>query len=157
MHAKQVVNTIKGDPRLAHLLEKSRIKLQHNYKLPSPPTICEEWWDEAVRLIKKKNKTQPKFGLGYVHDDSTTSEDDGANDLWPVMCHMISVISNQEEECATYCDEDDNPYLTSYQPCSFCVAANAPKDMRNDPCWVAKIVPVMKKNGQVRVCVDFML
>jgi hypothetical protein len=85
MHAKQAVNTIRADPMLAHLLEKSGIKLQHNYRLPSPPTICEEWWDEAERLIKKKNKkgknkTEPKYGLGYVHEDSSTSEDDGVND-----------------------------------------------------------------------------
>jgi hypothetical protein len=78
------VNTIRADLRLAHLLEKSRIKLQCNYRILSSPTICKEWWDEAKRLIKKnkkgKNKTQPKFGLGYVHDDSTTSEDDAVND-----------------------------------------------------------------------------
>jgi hypothetical protein len=84
MPTKQAVNTIKADPRLAHLLKKSRFKLQCNYRLPSPPTICEEWWNEAERLIKKnnkkgRNKTQPKYGLGYVHEDSTTSEDDGVN------------------------------------------------------------------------------
>jgi hypothetical protein len=84
IHAEEVVNTIKADPRLAHLLEKSGIKLQYNYRLLSPPAICEEWWNEAERLIKKKNtkgknKTQPKFGLGYVHDDSTTSEEEGVN------------------------------------------------------------------------------
>jgi hypothetical protein len=56
MHAEQAVNSIKVDPRLAHLLEKFGIKLQLNYMLPSPLTICEEWWDEAERLIKKKNK-----------------------------------------------------------------------------------------------------
>jgi hypothetical protein len=58
-----------------------------DYQLPSPPAICEEWWLEAERLIKRKNKkgknkTQPKFGLGYVHDNSTTSGDDGVNDPW---------------------------------------------------------------------------
>jgi hypothetical protein len=44
---------------------------------------------------ERKNKTQPKFGLGYVHDDSTTSEDDVANDPQRVMCRMTSVTSNQ--------------------------------------------------------------
>jgi hypothetical protein len=85
MHAEQAVNTIRAGPRLAHLLEKFGIKLQRNYMLPSPPAICEEWWDEAERLIKRKNKkgknkTQPMFGLGYVHGDSTMSEDEGVND-----------------------------------------------------------------------------
>jgi hypothetical protein len=85
MHVEQAVNTIRADLRLAHLLEKFGIKLQHNYRLLSPPTICEDWWDEAERLIKMKNKkgknkTGPKYGLGYVHKDSSTSEDDGVND-----------------------------------------------------------------------------
>jgi hypothetical protein len=85
MHAKTAVNTIRADPRLAHLLEKSGIKLQHIYRLPSPPVVCEEWWDDAERLIRKKNKkgknkTQPKYGLGYAHDNSSTSEEDGVND-----------------------------------------------------------------------------
>jgi hypothetical protein len=85
MHAEQAVNTIRAEPRLAHLLEKSGIKLQRNYRLPSPPAICKEWWDEAERLIrrknkKEKNKTQPKYGLGYAHDNSSTSEEDGGND-----------------------------------------------------------------------------
>jgi hypothetical protein len=85
MHAEHAVNTIRADPRLAHLLEKSGIKLQCNYRLPSSRAICEGWWDEAERLIKRKNKkgknkTQPMFGLGYVHGDSTMSEDEGVND-----------------------------------------------------------------------------
>jgi hypothetical protein len=94
-----VVNTIRADPRFVHLLEKSGIKLQRNYRLPSPPAICEEWWDKAERLIRKKNKrgknkTQPKYGLGYVHGNSSTSEEDGVNDQQRVMCRMTSVTSN---------------------------------------------------------------
>jgi hypothetical protein len=58
MHAEHAVNTIRANPRLAHLLEKSGIKLQCNYMLPSSPTICEEWWDEAERLIKKRTRRE---------------------------------------------------------------------------------------------------
>jgi hypothetical protein len=119
MQAEQVVNTIRADLRLAHLLEKSGIKLQHNYRLPSPLTICEEWWDETERLIKKKNekgknKTEPRYDLGYVHEDSSTSEDDGVNDPRRVTCQVTSVTSNQPEECATFGEECGDPYLTSY-------------------------------------------
>jgi hypothetical protein len=142
------MNTIRGDPRLAHLLEKSGIKLQRNYRLPSPPTICEEWWVEAEKLIKKKNKKgknkiQPKFGLGYVHDDSTNSEDEGVNDPRRVMCRMTSVTSNQPEECATFGEECDNPYLTTYQPHSFCVAANARKGMRYEHYLLSRVVEAL--------------
>jgi hypothetical protein len=53
--------------------------------LPCDSVIRLPLLDEAERLIKRKNKKgknkiQPKFGLGYVHDDSTTSEDEGVND-----------------------------------------------------------------------------
>jgi hypothetical protein len=150
------VNTIRADPRLAHLLEKFGIKLQRNYRLPSPPAICEEWWDEVERLIKRKNKKgknkiQPKFGLGYVHDDSTTNEDEGINDLQRVMCRMTSVASNQPEECATFGEECDNPYLTSYQPRSLCVAANARKGMRDEHYLLSQVTEALNigEHGEV--------
>jgi hypothetical protein len=74
--------------------------------LPCDSVIRLPLLDEAERLIKRKNKRgknkiQPKFGLGYVHDDSTTSEDEGVNNPRRVMCRMTSVTSNQPEECAT--------------------------------------------------------
>jgi hypothetical protein len=116
------------------LIPPYSIKLR---RLPSPPAIYEEWWDEAERLIRKKNKkgknkTQPKYGLGYAHDNSSTSEEDGVNDQQRVMCHMTSVTSDQHDECDEFCEEDDNPYSTPYQPRSFCVAANARQGMRDE-------------------------
>jgi hypothetical protein len=42
IHAEQAMNTIRADPRLAHLVEKFGIKLQCNYMLPSSLAICEE-------------------------------------------------------------------------------------------------------------------
>jgi hypothetical protein len=147
-HVEQAVNTIRADPRLAHLLEKSGIKLQRNYRLPSPPAICKEWWDEAERLIKRKskkgkNKTQPKFGLRYVHDDSTTSEDEGVNDPRRVMRCMTSVTSNQPEEYATFGEECDNPYLTSYQPRSFYVVVNAHEGMRDEQYLLSRVIEAL--------------
>jgi hypothetical protein len=58
IHAKEAVNTIMVDPRMAHLLEKSGIKLQRNYRLPSPCAICKEWWDEAEKLIKRRTRRE---------------------------------------------------------------------------------------------------
>jgi hypothetical protein len=124
IHTEQVVNTIRADPRLVHLLEKIGIKLQRNYMLPSPPAICEEWWDETERLIRKKNKkgknkTQPKYDLCYAHGNSSTSEEDGVNDQQRVVCRMTSVILDQHEECDEFCEEDDNPTQRHISPVHF--------------------------------------
>jgi hypothetical protein len=156
MPTKQAMNTIRADPRLAHLLKKSRFKLQRNYRLPSPPTICEEWWNEAERLIKKnnkkgRNKTQPKYGLGYVHEDSTTSEDDGVNNPSRVMCHVTSITSNQHEECATFYEEDDNPYLIPYQPRSFRAAVNAHQGMRDEQYLLSQVIEALNTGEQGEV------
>jgi hypothetical protein len=56
------------------------------------------------------------------------------------MCRMTSVTSNQQEERATFCEEDDNPYLTSYQPRLFCVAANARQGMRDEQYLLSRVV-----------------
>jgi hypothetical protein len=48
------------------------------------------------------------------------------------MCRMTLVTSDQHEECDEFCEEDDNPYSTPYQPRSFCVAANAQQGMRDE-------------------------
>jgi hypothetical protein len=50
-----------------------------------------------------------------------------------------SVTSNQQEERATFCEEDDNPYLTSYQPRSFYVAANARQGMRDEQYLLSRV------------------
>jgi hypothetical protein len=118
--------------------------------------ICDEWWDETERLIKRKNKKgndkiQPKFALGYVHDDSTTSEDEGVNDPRRVMCHMTSVTSNQPEECSTFGEECDNPYLISYQLRSFYVAANARKGMRDERYLLSRVAEALNVGEQGEV------
>jgi len=52
--------TIKAEPRMARLLEKSGINLLRNYRLPSPPPICEEWWEEAEKIMRKNGKKKSK-------------------------------------------------------------------------------------------------
>jgi hypothetical protein len=61
------VTTMKVEPRLVSLLRNSGIELQRNCRLPSPPAICEVWWGQAEKIIKKKKKkVQPRYGLGYI-------------------------------------------------------------------------------------------
>jgi hypothetical protein len=56
---------------------------------------------------------------------------------------MTSVTTNQLEECATFGEECDNPYLTSYQPRSFCVALNAHKGMRDERYLLSQVVEAL--------------
>jgi hypothetical protein len=64
---------------------------------------------------------------------------------------MTSVASNQPEECATFGEECDNPYLTSYQPRSFCVAANACKGMRDEHYLLSRVVEALNIGEQGEV------
>jgi hypothetical protein len=68
-----------------------------------------------------------------------------------VMCRMTSVASNQPEECATFGEECDNPYLTSYQPRSLCVAANARKGMRDEHYLLSQVTEALNigEHGEV--------
>jgi hypothetical protein len=92
------LSTMKAEPRMVRLLEKSGIKLQRNYRLPSPPAICEKWWDQAEKLAKKKKKTQPKYGLGYIRSESSESEDELYDGTQHFMCHMTHVNDSQANE-----------------------------------------------------------
>jgi len=155
IHVEEAVNTIRADPRLAHLLEKSGIKLQRNYRLPAPPAICEEWWEEAERLIRRKNKNgkrraQPKYGLGYVHADSNSSEEDEFNDPRRVMCRMISVNSNQRDnEDSTSDEESNNP--CSYPLRSLCAAANAHQIASNEQYFLSRMYETLSLGEQGEV------
>jgi hypothetical protein len=90
---------MKAEPRMVRLLEKEGIKLQRNSRLPSPPSICEKWWDQAEKLVNEgKKKTQPKYGLGYIRSESSGSEDDDYDNVQRFMCHMTHVNNVQTKE-----------------------------------------------------------
>jgi hypothetical protein len=67
------------------------------------------------------------------------------------MCHVTSITSNQHEECATFCEEDDNPYLIPYQPRSFRVAANAHQGMRDEQYLLSQVVEALNIGEQGEV------
>jgi hypothetical protein len=67
---------------------------------------------------------------------------------------MTSVTSNQPEECATFGDKCDNPYLTSYQPRSFCVVANALKGVRDEKYLISWVVEALDVGEQGEVLDD---
>jgi hypothetical protein len=56
---------MKVEPRLVSLLRKSGIELQRNCRLPSPPAICEVWWGQAEKIIKK-NKRRSSQDMVWV-------------------------------------------------------------------------------------------
>jgi hypothetical protein len=64
---------------------------------------------------------------------------------------MTSVTSNQPEECANFGEECDNPYLTSYQPRSFCVAANVRKGMGDEHYLLSRVVEALNVGEQGEV------
>ena len=69
---------------------------------------------------KKTNQTQPKYGLGYVHSDSSESEGGNNNDPWRAMYHITSVVANtNDREGATSDNEDCTRvlYFTGHDPC----------------------------------------
>lgn len=70
---------MKAEPRMIRLLEKAGIMLGPNNRVPRPPSICEQWWSQAEILIKRKNKAQPKFGLGYHNIDTSDKGEDSVN------------------------------------------------------------------------------
>ena len=90
-NAEVASTTIKAEPRMARLLEKSGINLLRNCRLQPPPPVCEEWWEEAEKIVRKngkrRSKPRPKYGLGVISFDS---EDDEHDDPRRVMCHMAS-------------------------------------------------------------------
>jgi hypothetical protein len=62
---EEVLMTMKAEPRMIRLLENAGIALPQNKRMPPPPTVCEEWWAQSEDFVKRRGKTQHKFGLGY--------------------------------------------------------------------------------------------
>ncbi|XP_062213540.1 uncharacterized protein LOC133914453 [Phragmites australis] len=50
---EEIIGTLRVEPNMVPLLERSGIKLRRNQRLPSPPNVCEEWWSQSERLVKK--------------------------------------------------------------------------------------------------------
>ena len=79
-NAEVASTTIKAEPRMARLLEKSGINLLRNCRLQPPPPVCEEWWEEAEKIVRKngKRRSKPrlKYGLGFISFDSEDDEHD---------------------------------------------------------------------------------
>lgn len=120
--------SLKAEPKLVRLLENSGIKLQRNRRLPPPPAICEEWWEQAEEFIKRKCKDQPKYGLGYIPSEFSESEDEEDGDQC-VTCHVIHTDNDQylsDEEVGNII------YQTSHKPRSFAAAANARHGVKNE-------------------------
>ncbi|KAM0856129.1 hypothetical protein ACQ4PT_049321 [Festuca glaucescens] len=72
---EEALTTMKVEDRMIPLLRRAGILIQPNSRLPSPPVVCEEWWEQAEKLIKKGSNFHPKYGLGYHEEDSSDEEE----------------------------------------------------------------------------------
>lgn len=137
--------SLKAEPKLVRLLENSGIKLQRNRRLPPPPAICEEWWEQA-EFIKRKCKDQLKYGLGYIPSEFSESEDEEDGDQC-VTCHVIHTDNDQylsDEEVGNII------YQTSHKPRSFAAAANARHGVKNENYLLSQVHRAMNvKEGEV--------
>ena len=97
--ADEALTTMKAEPRMVRLLEKAGITLGPNNRVPRPPSICEQWWSQADILIKRKNKAQPKFGLGYHNIDTSDEGEDSVN-ANIAHCFTMSTTTGDEVGCS---------------------------------------------------------
>ncbi|KAM0901363.1 hypothetical protein ACQ4PT_020050 [Festuca glaucescens] len=88
---EEALSTMKAEPKMARLMEKAGFTLQRNNRIPPPPAVCEEWWRQAEDLIKRKHKTRPKFGLGYINLEGSDEEEEGPAGGSRVTCHATFV------------------------------------------------------------------
>jgi len=252
--AEEVLTTLKAEPKMTRLMEKSGITLRQNRRMPPPPAICEEWWGRTEDFVKRRSKLQPKFGLGYRDIDAYDGDAEGPGDNSAHCCttattgdgagcsyREVAIVETEEELDAMIAPEEledggqptidelveinlgteDDPrpifvsaslsdderedyrnFLMEYRDCfawsyrempgldplvathklaidpQFRPVKQPSRHLRPEfqdqviaevdklikagfikeiqyPRWLANIVPVEKKNGQIRVCVDF--
>ena len=143
---EEALMTMKVEDRMIPLLKKAGILVQPNSRLPPPPVVCEEWWEQAENLIRKRSTVQPKYGLGY--NEAASSDDD--EDLCMVQRVNSCVTSSVRNEDYLGLDEassDDDElmpiYSCPYQPRSFEAAANACEGLRNKQYLLSKMHEAM--------------
>jgi hypothetical protein len=56
LEMEETLTTARVEPRVVRLLERSGINLRQNCRLPPPPAICEEWWEEIEKTARKNKK-----------------------------------------------------------------------------------------------------
>ena len=86
---EEIIETLRVAPSMVPLLEKSGIKLRRNQRLPSPPNVCEEWWSQSERLVKKGRLPRTRYGLGYCPFTSCEGNEEDEDAPEVVTCHAI--------------------------------------------------------------------
>ncbi|RVW63936.1 Transposon Ty3-I Gag-Pol polyprotein [Vitis vinifera] len=102
----------------------------------------------------------PPFYLTFCRDDDSSS----ASDLDPIDQRVSPAIGDTEivdfDPTWTFSHGPMRTYLALIHPssnivCHFCPMPDRLSRMVEYPEWLANVVPVPKKDGKVRVCVDF--
>jgi len=87
----EVMLTLKVEPSMVPLLEKAGIKLRRNQRLPAPPSICEEWWNQIERFVQQGHQSHPRYGLGYHVLNLCDSDEEEEQEPEHVSCNMTHV------------------------------------------------------------------
>jgi len=76
--------------------------------MPPPPPVCEEWWGQAENFIWRRQKVQPRFGLGYRNTDASDDEDEHFY-VKQVHCLTITASSGDDAGCSHYVKRQQQP------------------------------------------------
>ena len=105
--------------------------------------MCEEWWSQSERLVKKGRLPRTRYGLGYRPFASCESDEEYEDDSEFVMCNTTCAGEDwgHEDDEEMPSDEEDliEIYEVPHQPRSFCTAANARHGLRDEQYLLAKI------------------
>lgn len=145
---EEVMSTLKVEPSMVPLLEKAGIKLRRNQRLPAPPSICEEWWNQSERLVKKGHQSYTRYGLGYHVPNSCDSNEEEEQELEHVTCNMIHVGGGWrygDDEDPMSDDEEGLVciYEIPHQPRLVSAAASAQEGLRNDQYLLSRVHEAM--------------
>lgn len=132
------------------LLEKAGIELRQGRQLPPPPSICEKWWSQSEKIIKKGQASRSKRGLGYLAGDSSDSdEEEMCGPKWRASCNVTHVLNDWRNELWGDCPSDDEEELECLRPITshtntFRAATNMMQGLREDgDCILASMHMVM--------------
>jgi len=144
----EVMLTLKVEPSMVPLLEKAGIKLRRNQRLPAPPSICEEWWDQIEHFVQQGHQSHPRYGLGYHVLNLCDSDEEEEQEPEHVSCNMTHVgdgwgFGNDEDLMS---DDEEGLvciYEIPHQPRSVRAVANAREGLRNDQYLLSRVHEAM--------------
>ncbi|KAM0848663.1 hypothetical protein ACQ4PT_054248 [Festuca glaucescens] len=143
---EEALTTMKVEDRMIPLLRRAGILIHPNSRLPSPPVVCEEWWEQAEKLIKKGSNFHPKYGLGY-HEEDSSDEEEGLHVTHGFnSCMIFESRKGDHYYSGEVSFDEDEPmeiYPSPHQPRSLRAAASACQGLRNKQYLLSSMHEVM--------------